>query len=130
MANDPIEIGSTSGLSGGGGTPADVTDDTILAAFDYTTSSPLSIVTLDDTYTMDRLRIVIDTIFDGTVSLTCGITGDTDSLQAADENDPTELGSYETWPGVEYAIGTTINLYLSVAGASQGEGRVILDIAS
>ncbi len=96
------------------------------ASFAYNTSSPLLVTNVAANAHIVEVRLLIDTAFNGTVSLTIGEPGATSRLMAASENDPTEIGSYQTTPDYTYPGAADINLYLSAAGATQGAGRVIL----
>lgn len=94
--------------------------------FTYLTSSPLALRLLTSAALATAVRLIIDTAFDGTVSLTVGEMGNTSRLMSASQNVPSVVGSYDVTPDYQYSGGEEIRLYLSVAGSTQGAGRVLL----
>jgi hypothetical protein len=102
--------------------------NTALVDFDYTTPSPLPIMDVQPGDFVEQVQLFIDTVFNGTVSLTVGETGNIDNLMEATDNDPYTTGTYELSPGYTYASGTTIRLYLNVTSATQGSGKIYIAI--
>jgi hypothetical protein len=99
-------------------------------AFAYGDATPVALTTATAGKLVYGVDIHIRTAFDGSgAALTVGDAGDTSRLMAANENDPTAVGSYTTTPA--YAYGSDTGLTLSItpgAGASQGAGVLVLYI--
>ena len=99
-------------------------------AFAYGDATPVALTTATAGKLVYGVDIHIRTPFDGSgAALTVGDAGDTARLMAANENDPTAVGSYTTTPA--YAYGSDTGLTLSItpgAGASQGAGVLVLYI--
>jgi len=99
-------------------------------AFAYGDATPVALTTATAGKLVYGVDIHIRTAFDGSgAALTVGDAGDTARLMAANENDPTAVGSYTTTPA--YAYGSDTGLTLSItpgAGASQGAGVLVLYI--
>lgn len=109
---------------GGGGSG----DEEFIVDFNYTSSSPVTICTVSPLGTITKAKFVLDTIFDGTVSMTLGINGNNNILMDTIDIDPYYLASYVTYPDAELGDGEVVRLYMSIVGASQGVGRVIVNI--
>jgi hypothetical protein len=90
--------------------------------FDYNSVFPLLVQNVHAGYFVHEVRLQVTTAFNGTVTLNVGSPGIVDRLMAATENDPTDVGAFSSWPQFEYAGDDIINLYGSVAGATQGAG--------
>ena len=104
-------------------------DEEIIVDFDHTSATPLPIATVTPAGTITRVRIIIDTAFDGIPLLTVGITGQTALYMQSDESDPTVEATYEVSAlRQQITSGTVVNLYLNLTFVTQGEGRVILNI--
>lgn len=75
-----------------------------------------------------HVRLVLDVPFNGSGStLTIGDSGNNSRLMSVGQSDLSVAGTYETHPLYDYAIATTVNLYLNLGvGNSQGSGVVIL----
>lgn len=98
-----------------------------IANFNYATSSPLLIKAVSTNEYVNEVKLVITTVFDGTVTLKVSDPGGSnDRLMKTDENDPTTLGVYSVSPEYTYAGPNNVNLYLSVAGSTQGAGQIVL----
>lgn len=99
-------------------------------AFAYGDATPVALTTVTAGKLVYGVDIHIRTPFDGSgAALTVGDAGDMARLMAANENDPTAVGSYTTTPA--YAYGSDTGLTLSItpgAGASQGAGILVLYI--
>jgi hypothetical protein len=112
-----ISSGSTAGKS---------TKDTTTLAFG--SSSPLSLFTLPANAVIASIRIIVDTAFNGTPSLSIGITGTTSKYVASTQVDLTVARSYEIYPDL-VAAGSTEALIATYAasGASSGSARILVD---
>lgn len=95
-------------------------------AFNYATSSPIVLHSALIDEQVWQVEIIIDTVFDGTPSLTIGDTADNDRLTAAMQNLPTVLNTFVTRPNYQYGSATDIKLYITPGGATQGAGRAIV----
>jgi hypothetical protein len=111
-----------------GSTADKSTRDTTTLAFG--SSSPLSLFTLPANAVIDKIRIVVDTAFNGTPSLSIGITGTTSKYVASTQVDLTVARSYEIYPDLA-ASGSSEALIATYAagGASSGTARILVDYA-
>ena len=77
---------------------------------------------------VNNVRVIVDTVFSGTPSLSIGITGTTSKYMAANQMDLAVIGVYEAYPGLA-AIGTTdaIIATYSAGAAAAGSGRIEID---
>lgn len=109
-------------------TAACVTTDTTSLAFG--TTSPLSLFTLPANAVVEAVRIIIDTAFNGTPSLSIGISGTTSKYVAASQVDLTAAATtvFEIYPG-RAAVGSTEALIAtySAGSASAGAARIEVD---
>ena len=118
--DEQIEIST----EGGGG--AD--DEEFIVDFDYLSTSPVTICTVSPAGTITKAKLVLDTVFDGTVDMTLGINGNDNILMDSIDIDPYYLASYVTYPDVELGDGEIVRLYFSTLATTQGAGRVIINI--
>lgn len=102
------------------------TTDTTSVAFGST--SPVAMFTLPVNAVVNNVRIIVDTAFNGTPSLSIGITGTTSKYMAATQMDLSTVGVYEAYPGLA-PIGTTEAIIATYAAgsASAGAGRIEID---
>lgn len=96
-----------------------------ISSFTYATISPLAMFVGGASDRIERMKIEIGTAFDGTSSITVGDAGDTDRFFQSSELDLSEAGMYEKSLNYEFPGSTQVNLYLSIAGATQGSGEVV-----
>lgn len=110
-----------------GGTDKVITDTTSLA---FGTSSPLSMFTLPANAVVKNVKIVVDTAFNGTPSVSVGVTGTTSKYMGATQVDLTAAAGtvFEVDPGLA-SVGTTESLIAtySAGGASAGAARILVD---
>ncbi len=96
----------------------------------FGTSSPQSMFTLPANAVIDRITTIIDTAFDGTPSMSVGISGTTSKYVASTEVDLTAAAEtrFDVYPAKE-AVGSTEALIItySAGSATQGAARVIVD---
>ncbi len=97
-----------------------------IVPFAYNAVSPLALYTTGNNETIISVKLYIDTLFDGTVTISIGETGNIQRLMTTSENDPYSIGNYETEPAIEYLASTIIRLYISAVGSTAGNGRVII----
>jgi hypothetical protein len=116
--------GNTSWVAAGS-TAACVTEDTTSLAFG--TSSPVTMFTLPANAVVKDVRVVVDTAFDGTPTMSVGVSGTTSKYAGTGDVDLTTAGEYVVSPGLA-ADGTTNALIAtySAGGATVGAGRVIV----
>lgn len=96
--------------------------------FAFDTSSPFNISSaVPANSTVIKFVVNVKTIFDGTTpQLDIGDAGDADRIAADTENDLTTLGVYTGNKWVEYASSTQLTGTLTLSGATQGEGSVLI----
>lgn len=109
-----------------GSTADKSTRDTTTLAFG--SSSPLSLFTLPANAVIDKIRIVVDTAFNGTPSLSIGITGTTSKYVASTQVDLTVARSYEVYPDLPASGSSEALIATYAAGsASAGSARILVD---
>jgi hypothetical protein len=101
------------------------TDSTTLV---FGTTSPLSLFTLPVNAVVEAVRIIVDTAFNGSPSVSVGVSGTTSKYFASTQIDLTTVGIYEVYPGL-VASGSTESLIAtySAGGASVGSARIEID---
>lgn len=106
------------------GTDKMVVDTTALA---FGTSSPATMFTLPANAVVERVRVIIDTAFNGTPSMSVGISGTTSKYMASTQVDLTAAAAtiFEVQPGLA-SVGSTEALIItySAGSASAGAARV------
>lgn len=111
-----------------GGTADKISTDTTTIAFG--TTSPLALFTLPANAVVQAVRVNIDTAFNGTPSLSIGITGTTSKYLASTQVDLTAAATtvFEVYPGLP-AVGTTEALIAtySAGSATAGAARIEVD---
>jgi hypothetical protein len=115
-----------------GSTPPSVTqkitvDTTTLAFGD---SSPVAMFTLPANAVVHKVKVIVDTAFDGTPTVAVGISGNTGKYMATTDNDLTS-GAGDRWESNpnQVPVGTTeaiIATYVA-GGASAGSARIEVD---
>jgi hypothetical protein len=102
-----------------------IVDTTSIA---FGTTSPLSLLTLPVNAVVMFVKVIIDTAFNGTPSLSVGISGTTSKYAGTTDVDLTDQGSeFEISPGL-VPVGTTEALIATYAagGASAGAARILI----
>ena len=117
-----IELEFVSVAGGNGGT---ITDTTSLA---FGTASPLTLFTLPANAVVQDVRVIVDTAFNGTPSLSIGITGTASKYFSSTQVDLLTVGIYEVYPGI-IALGSTEALIATYAAntATVGAARIEID---
>lgn len=117
----------TLGWAASGGSASNVSADTTTIAFGD--SSPVSMFTLPANAVAHLIEVIIDTAFNGTPSLSIGVSGTTSKYAGTTSFDLTAAAgtSFEVGPNL-VADGTTNALIAtySAGGASAGSARVIV----
>lgn len=110
-----------------GGTDKVITDTTTLG---FGASSPLAMFTLPANAIVTSVKAVVDTAFNGTPSLSVGISGTTSKYMGAGQVDLTAAAGtvFEVDPGLA-SVGSTENLIATYAAgsASAGSARILVD---
>lgn len=104
-----------------------VDSGTLTTTFNYTTgTNSVLLGNISEGSKVTSVTVTVNSVFDGTPSLTVGDAGDNERLMTADENDLEDAFSYESTPNYVYtnAVDTEVYAYLSVSGASQGNVTV------
>lgn len=95
----------------------------------FNTTSPLILFTLPANAVLDEAEVVVDTAFNGTPTLSIGISGNTSKYMGSTENDLTQAAEtrFITKPG-KPASGSTEALIAtySAGGASAGSARIVI----
>jgi hypothetical protein len=106
-------------------TVACVSVDTTALAFG--TSSPLTLFTLPANAALIEARVVVDTAFNGTSTVSIGIAGTTSKYTGTGDVDLTTAGEYVVSPGL-VPVGSTEALIAtySAGGASAGAARILI----
>lgn len=94
--------------------------------FDFSIVSPLSLVTVPALATIINTRLHIETPFDVPATIEIGDATDPARLMPSAQNNPLELGVYETTPDYEYGALAGLTLTISAPGATQGAGRILI----
>jgi hypothetical protein len=109
-----------------GGADKIVTDTTSVA---FGSTSPTSMFTLPANAVISEIAVVVDTAFNGTPSLSVGITGTLSKYLSSTQVDLTQPAttSFEIQPGIA-SVGTTEALIFTYAagGASAGAARILV----
>ncbi len=109
----------------GGATNVVQTDTTALAFGD---SSPVSMFSKPAGSKVKCVRIYVDTAFNGTPSLSIGISGTTSKYGATSDVDLTVAGIYEWDPGIDVVVGAeSLIATYSAGGATTGAARIDID---
>lgn len=118
--------GITSWVSAGS-TAACLTQDTTSVAFG--SSSSITAFTLPANAVVDNVQMIVDTAFDGTPSLSVGISGTTSKYMGSGDNDLKGVATtvYQTHPGlVADGSSESIVITYSAGSATVGAARVIV----
>jgi hypothetical protein len=100
-------------------------DNTIEVRFNFGDASPKTIATVPANRVVRSTTITILTAFDAASSLTLGAPAD---LQASTDNLPTVAGTYDTQPGLQYAVNTVVSLTITPGSSTQGAGLVTITL--
>lgn len=98
--------------------------------FAYDTASPLPLIVISPGYKIMRTEVVIDTVFDGAgAELEVGTGATPGAILSAADIDVTIADTYRTFDRFEDAAPAAVQLAITPgAGATQGSGRVFLEI--
>jgi hypothetical protein len=109
---------------------AGVSGATTTVAFAFGDATPKNIVIAPADKLVLSVALVITAAFDGAgAALQIGVSGTPADLLATTDNDPQTLGTYEVTPQKSYPGMTPLLLTITPgSGASQGAGRVVIEI--
>ena len=90
----------------------------------------MSLFTLPANAIIDHVDVIVDTAFDGTPSLTVGVSGDTARYMGSGDNFLNEVAVWRTHPGIDANVSTeALIATYSAGGATVGSARVIVAYA-
>lgn len=115
--------GALSWASAGSTASSDKVDTTTLA---FGTSSPLALFTTGGSDIITKIQIIVDTAFNGTPSVSIGVSGTVSKYMAATEVDLATVGVYEVHPGLTAQGAEALIATYSAGGASQGSARILV----
>lgn len=119
--------GALSWASAGSTASSDKVDTTTLA---FGTASPLALFTTGGGDVITKIQIIVDTGFNGTPSVSIGISGTVSKYMAATEVDLTVAGVYEVHPGLTAQGAESLIATYSAGGASAGSARILVYYAT
>lgn len=127
----PSQVLSTDGSgvlswASAGSTADKIGVDTTALAFG--TASPLALFTTPANAIIEKIQVIIDTAFDGTPTLTVGITGTTSKYMTATQNILTATAGtgYESNPRLPATAGESLIATYSAGGATVGAARILI----
>lgn len=108
---------------------SDKIDTTSLA---FGTTSPLAMFSTGAGDVIDEVEVVIDTAFDGTPSLSIGVSGTTSKYMASTEVDLTAAAgtSFHVHPGLAAQGAEALIATYSAGGAAAGAARILVHYAT
>lgn len=94
----------------------------------FGTSSPLTLFTTPANTVIDKIQVIIDTQFNGTPTLTVGVSGTTSKYMTATQNVLTAAAGtkYESNPALPATGGESLIATYSAGSASAGAARIIV----
>lgn len=120
------------GVRGAQGPPGPAAASAPLHTFAFGDATPAVIYTPANNVFVVGARLIVTTPFDGVgAQLKVGLLGNLEQYVAASENNPAFAAEYENDVAAVLNAGTAV--YLSItpgAGATQGAGRLLLDVVS
>lgn len=94
--------------------------------FSFDGTYPLILLTVPALATITNVRCHIELPFDAPTTIAVGDDLDTSRLFAAENSNPTEVGTYEVATDYEYSAQTALILSIACPGATQGAGRIVI----
>ena len=93
----------------------------------YNSASPVTIIALPAGATIERVAVEVETVFDGTPSLSVGIVGTPAKYMGATDMDlTTALSTFETAPMIEEPGAVSPIVTYAAGGATMGSARVTI----
>ncbi len=117
--------GNLSWVSAGSTANAEKTDTTTLA---FGSSSPLALFTTAAADIITKIQVVIDTAFNGTPTVSIGITGTASKYMSATDIDLTAAAGtiFEVHPGLAAQGAEALIATYAAGGASAGSARILV----
>lgn len=98
-------------------------DTTSLA---FGTSSPLALFTTGAGDVITKIQVIVDTAFDGTPTVSIGVSGTASKYMPTSALDLTVAGVYEYHPGLAAQGSEALIATYSAGGATQGAARILV----
>lgn len=102
--------------------------DTTTVAFG--TASPVAMFTTGAADIITKIQVIVDTAFNGTPTISIGITGTTSKYSATSDVDLLTAGIYEINPGLTAQGAESLIATYSAGGASAGSARILVSFAT
>ena len=97
-------------------------------AFSWGDATPRIIQEMVTGLTINMIKLVIQTAFNGTgATLSLGIIGTPELFMATTENIPSVVGTYIVTPGYKFTSTNTVRLFITPGSASSGNGVILID---
>lgn len=109
------------------GTADKITTDTTSIAFGST--SPVSMFTLPLNAVITELRVIVDTAYNGTPTLSIGVTGQTSKYLGTNQVDLLTVGKYEVYPNNLPGAAESLIATYAAGGATAGAARIEVEYA-
>lgn len=119
--------GALSWASAGSTASSEKVDTTSLA---FGTASPLALFTTGAADIITKIQVVVDTAFDGTPTMSVGISGTTSKYSATSDVDLNTVGVYEINPGLVAGGAEALIATYAAGGASAGAARILVSFAT
>lgn len=99
-------------------------------SFAFGSASTVSMFTLPANAVIDRVTVIVDTAFDGTPTMSVGVSGNASKYVASGDTLLTVADRYDV-PNQSAAVGTSeaLEIAYSAGGATLGAGRVLVSYA-
>jgi hypothetical protein len=117
--------GNTSWVSAGSTSNLTHVDTTSLA---FGSTSPVTMFTLPANAVITNIQVLVDTAFDGSATMSVGVSGTTSKYVSSTQVDLTTTGVYEINPGLTADAGTNaLIITYSATSPSVGAARVLVE---
>jgi hypothetical protein len=104
------------------------TEAQFLANVNYNDSSPVLLGNISSGTKTIITTFEVDTAFDGNAIITVGTSSDNSLLMSDSYAEIEVSGSYQTTGLFEFASDTSLNIYVTQGGATQGSGKVLVSV--
>jgi hypothetical protein len=119
--------GVLSWASAGSTASSDKIDTTSLA---FGTASPLSLFSTGAADIITKIQVIVDTAFNGTPTMSVGISGNTSKYSSTSDVDLNTAGIYEINPGLVAGGAEALIATYAAGGASAGAARILVNYAT
>lgn len=122
--------GALSWTSAGGSTASSIKQDSTALAFG--TASPVSMFSTGAADVITKVKVIVDTAFTGSPSMSVGITGTTSKYMGSTEVDLTAAAGtvFEVDPGLAAQGAESLIITYSAGGAGAGAARVVVEFCT